>query len=42
MIKLEKVPVKVFWFIPMISIDYNLKYFYFGWLLFAWSVNYGK
>ena len=40
--KLQKVPARIIWFLPMISIDLELKEFYFGFLKFAYVFEYGK
>lgn len=39
--KLKKVPRNVFWFLPMISIDFKLKYFYIGIFKWAYAFYYG-
>lgn len=40
--KLQKVPANVFWFLPMISIDLDLKEFYFGIFKWAYAFEYGR
>ena len=40
--RLEKVPANAIWFLPMISIDLNLKEFYFGVFKWAYAFEYGK